>query len=231
MTVQWISERADSRIGTLDDAIVKQHREEASATRSAAVRARHEFEVLATLHAKMPAAFSVPRPLSLEGGTLTLEYATGTPLDVLIREYKRERNAVEELREPLRRAGLWLREMQKATRTGHHGDYWPGNIFIDADRVQVIDFEGYREDADPAEDVAYFLLQLKLLMPRHQRLVPALRQAFLDGYGVVDADALKRCTRVRAQHLLDRNAPAKHSFLIRVWMRRTLRNTVAESLR
>jgi aminoglycoside phosphotransferase (APT) family kinase protein len=182
------------------------------------------------LHAKMPAAFSVPRPLSLDGGTLTIERATGTPLDALIREHKRARNAIEMLREPLRRAGLWLREMQNVTRTGHHGDYWPGNIFIDADRVQVIDFEGYR-DADPAEDPAYFLLQLKLLMPRHPRLVPALRQAFLDGYGPLDGDALKRFTRIRAEHLLERDAPAKHSFVIRVWMRRTLRNVVAECLR
>lgn len=114
---------------------------------------------------------------------------------------------------------------------GHHGDYWPGNVFIDTHRVQVIDFEGFRE-GHPLEDVAYFLLQLKLLMPRHGRYVPKLREAFLEGYGGVgDDDALTLFTMTKTLHLLARNAHAKHSFLVRIWMRRTLRNVVAGCLR
>jgi aminoglycoside phosphotransferase (APT) family kinase protein len=277
VSVRWISERSDSRIGELGDVIVKQHRPEADAVRDAGLRARHEFEVLNRLHAAMPEAYSVPRALSLaeDEGLLTIERATGTPLDVLIRELKRERGAVARLSEPVRRAGVWLRTMQDATRggppsvtrqveqaiddaqavfdgrtrsrvvdrlrelasqagsevTGHHGDYWPGNIFVDAGRVQVIDFEGFR-DGHPLEDVAYFLLQLRLLMPRHPGHLPALREAFLSGYGTPEApDALKLFTMTKTLRLMARNAEAKHSFLLRVWMRRTLRNVVAGCLR
>ena len=307
MTVHWISERSDSRIGELGEVIVKQHRPEADLVRTAAVRARHEYEVLAMLHASLPAELSVPRPLGLNEaeGSLTLERATGTPLDVLIGRGKRERNALDLLHDPVRRAGQWLRAMQssgvprsssgvprsssegsprrnseelrgtrgtrgtprvlreqvelavsdaqqvfrgrlqrrviarlhelgaKATGevVGHHGDYWPGNVFIDAHRVQVIDFEGFREGL-PLEDVAYFLLQLQLLMPRHGRYVPKLREAFAEGYGGIDdADALKLFTMTKTLRLMARNAHARHSFLIRIWMRRTLRNVVAGCLR
>ena len=277
MSVHWISERSDSRIGELGDVIVKQHRPEADVVRDAGVRARHEFEVLSRLHAAMPGTYSVPRALSLEQdeGLLTIERATGTPLDVLIRDLKRERDAVARLSEPVRRAGVWLRTMQEATRggapsvarqveqavadaaavfdgrmrtrvvdrlrelapraggdvTGHHGDYWPGNIFVDTGRVQVIDFEGFR-DGHPLEDVAYFLLQLRLLMPRHPGHLPALGEAFLSGYGTpVAGDALKLFTMTKTLRLMARNAQAKHSFLLRIWMRRTLRNVVSGCLR
>jgi aminoglycoside phosphotransferase (APT) family kinase protein len=46
----------------------------------------------------------------------------------------------------------------------HHGDFWPGNVFIDDDETTVIDFEGWREGL-PLEDVAYFTLQLELSFP------------------------------------------------------------------
>jgi hypothetical protein len=288
VSVQWISERSDSRIGTLGDVIVKQHRPEADLVRTAGVRARHEYEVLTMLYAAMPAEYSVPRALSLDEaeGSLTLERATGTPLDVLIRDGKRQRNAIELLHDPVRRAGRWLREMQfnagrasarpdglkpvlrshvlrsqvdlgmsDAQRVftgrmqdrivarlreleglvdgpvvGHHGDYWPGNVFIDTHRVQVIDFEGYR-DGLPLEDVAYFLLQLQLLMPRHGKHLPHLREAFLEGYGGIDDHhALKLFTMTKTLRLMARNAGARHSFLLRIWMRRTLRNVVAGCL-
>jgi len=277
VNVRWISERSDSRIGELGDVIVKQHRPEADVVRDAGLRARHEYAVLTLLHDAMPRELSVPRALSLaeDEGLLTIERAPGTPLDILIREHKRERDAVARLTGPVKRAGAWLRAMQIATRggspsvsaqveqaiadadavfsgrmqqrvvdrlrelapragsdvTGHHGDYWPGNVFIDRDRVQVIDFEGFR-DGHPLEDVAYFLLQLRLLMPRHPGHVPALREAFLSGYGLpVPSDALKLFTMTKTLRLLARDAHAKHSFLVRIWMRRTLRNAVSACLR
>ena len=65
--------------------------------------------------------------------------------------------------------------------TGHHGDYWAGNIFMNESRVDVIDFEGYRRGL-PLEDVAYFLVSLDLLFPRFRSRLPPLREAFLDGY-------------------------------------------------
>ncbi len=48
--------------------------------------------------------------------------------------------------------------------TGVHGDFWPGNVFIADDLVEVIDFEGTREGL-PYEDVAYFLVQLDQFFP------------------------------------------------------------------
>jgi Ser/Thr protein kinase RdoA (MazF antagonist) len=129
-----------------------------------------------------------------------------------------------------------LRELQvrvapRATvACGHHGDYWPGNVFLDETRVTVIDFEGYRHGL-PLEDVAYFLIELELLLPRHARYLPALRVAFLEGYGAVeDADALTLFTLTKTLHLMARNPGAQHSLLIRLWMRRTLRKIVQRCL-
>lgn len=278
MTVLWVSQRTDSVVSEVGtdggSVIVKQHRPEADAARPAAVRARHEYEVLTMLRGAMGDAYSVPRALELDeaAGKLVIERAPGTPLDVLIRDGKRRRDAKTILADPMRRAGRWLREMQQATREesdarelvraqvepalaqayspriaarlrelaarvnagatcGHHGDYWPGNVFIDQSRVQVIDFEGYRRGL-PLEDVAYFLMQLELLLPRHRRHLPALREAFLEGYGGIgDEDALRLFTLTKTLLVITRNAHANHPFLLRLWMRRTLRNIVSRCLR
>jgi Ser/Thr protein kinase RdoA (MazF antagonist) len=257
--------RADSIVREVGGVIIKQHRGDAAA------RARHEFETLTMLRAAMPDAYTVPRAIQLDeaNGSLVMERAGGTPLDVTIRDGKRERDAIERLTTPLRRAGEWLRAMQSVTRTrenaraileqqvvkgireagtteiatrlrelqlrvapralvacGHHGDYWPGNVFLDEQRATAIDFEGYRLGL-PLEDVAYFLIQLELLMPRHARLVPALRVAFLDGYGGIDdAEALQLFTLTKTLHLIARDAGSQHTFLLAWWMRRTLRNIV-----
>ena len=64
----------------------------------------------------------------------------------------------------------------------HHGDFWPGNIFV-GERLQVIDFEGARAGL-PYEDVAYFVIQLQLFL-NYPLLRERRRQAvwvFLDGY-------------------------------------------------
>ena len=265
-----IAERSDSVVRIEGDVVIKEHRAEADLVRSSAVRARHEYDVLEMLARLLPATLSVPRPLHLDEGSLTMERSTGTPLDILLRDGKRTKRALDFLTPPMRAAGTWLRTMQNATHTnadprdvlraqvalatthangdtriitrlhdlesrlasrpltvaGHHGDYWPGNVFIDGDRVRVIDFEGYREGL-PLEDVAYFLIQLRLLLPRHPRLVAPLRTAFLEGYGGIDdEDALTLFTLTKTLHLIARNAGAKHMFLIRIWMRRTLRNIV-----
>lgn len=261
--------RTDSIVREVGGVIIKQHRGDAAA------RARHEFETLTMLRAAMPEAYTVPRAVQLDeaNGSVIMERATGTPLDVTLREDKRERDAIERLTAPMRRAGEWLRAMQTATRTrenvreileqqvlkgiresgtteiatrlrelqlrvaaratvacGHHGDYWPGNVFLDDQRATVIDFEGYRLGL-PLEDVAYFLIQLELLMPRHARLIPALRVAFLDGYGGIDdAEALQLFTLTKVLHLIARDAGSQHSFLLALWMRRTLRNIVKRCL-
>lgn len=66
---------------------------------------------------------------------------------------------------------------------GIHGDFWPGNIFVNGDEVKVIDFEGYSEGL-PFEDVAYFLVHLELFFsyPHSRKRIPVLATAFLSGY-------------------------------------------------
>ncbi|MFQ5789064.1 MAG: glycosyltransferase [Acidobacteriota bacterium] len=70
---------------------------------------------------------------------------------------------------------------------GHHGDFWPGNIYVHEEAVRVMDFEGFREGLD-LEDVAYYLVHLELVFshPLARRLLrPRLRRlcrAFLKGY-------------------------------------------------
>lgn len=116
---------------------------------------------------------------------------------------------------------------------GHHGDYWPGNIFIDGDRVEVIDFEGFREGL-ALEDVAYFLIELELLFPRARRAVAPLRNAFLDAYAAgdpIDQDALQLFTLTKALHLLARDPGAQQPWLIRTWIRWTLRRCMERCLR
>jgi hypothetical protein len=114
--------------------------------------------------------------------------------------------------------------------TGHHGDYWPGNIFMDDARVEVIDFEGYRLGL-PIEDAAYFLVQLDLLFPRYRRRLPPLREAFLDGYfagAARDEDALRLFTLTKTLYVLGRPPGAAHALPIRVWLRHMQRRIVLD---
>lgn len=135
-----------------------------------------------------------------------------------------------------RRVVARIRELQSRvaqqvlTTCGHHGDYWPGNVFVDPARVTVIDFEGYRRGL-PLEDVAYFLIELELLLPRQQRILPALRVAFLDGYGGVDRpEALALFTLTKTLRLMALGGFAKHRILVALWIRFTLRRIVGRCL-
>lgn len=136
--------------------------------------------------------------------------------------------------------GLRLRalEAQVADRplgvVGHHGDYWPGNIFIADERVEVIDFEGYREGLE-FEDVAWFLihLQFSFMFPPFHRRFPRLERAFLDGYrgaDAVDSDTLHLLTAAKALQVLARGKPAARDDWRTWWLRRTLRKTIFRSL-
>ena len=128
-----------------------------------------------------------------------------------------------------------LRRLGQRVRSGvagHHGDYWPGNIFLDDTRMEVIDFEGYRLGL-PIEDVAYFLVQLELLMPRHPRRVPPLREAFLDAYydgAPRDDDALRLFTLTKTLHALSRPPGASHVLPLRLWLRHMQRRIVFRAL-
>jgi len=89
---------------------------------------------------------------------------------------------------------------------GHHGDFWPGNIFVSADRIAVIDFEGYRQGL-PLEDPAYFLVQLELFFA-YGPLVPfgrRLGEGFLRAYGdaaQIDGPAYAFCRLAKALQVL-----------------------------
>jgi Ser/Thr protein kinase RdoA (MazF antagonist) len=89
---------------------------------------------------------------------------------------------------------------------GHHGDLWPGNIFVADRRLTVIDFEGFRQGL-PCEDVAYFLVQLELFFAHlpFVRFWRQLRDAFLRGYqGTVEVDreVYDFCRLVKALQIL-----------------------------
>jgi hypothetical protein len=126
-----------------------------------------------------------------------------------------------------------LEQRVQSDVTGHHGDYWPGNIFLDDARVEVIDFEGYRRGL-PVEDAAYFLVQLDLLFPRYRRRLPALAEAFLDGYFAAaprDENALRLFTLTKTLYALGRPPGAAHALPIRLWLRHMQRRIVLEASR
>ncbi len=290
LRVLWTSGRLDSVIAMIElsdhrQVILKQHRPETDAVRTAGTRASYDHDVLVSLRAAMTGAYSVPRPLLVDKplGALVIERAIGRPLDELIRERKRSDAGASTLVPLIARAGTWLRLMQHHTRSsedarpllrrvieraladldaiaahdwlirrrrndiaralrvlgarvqsgvaGHHGDYWPGNIFMDDTRVEVIDFEGYRLGL-PMEDVAYFLVQLELLLPRHPRRLAPLRDAFLDAYGdgaPRDDDALRLFTLTKTLYALSRPPGAPHMLPLRLWLRHMQRRIVFRS--
>ncbi|HEX7709024.1 MAG TPA: bifunctional O-antigen ligase/aminoglycoside phosphotransferase family protein [Thermoanaerobaculia bacterium] len=116
--------------------------------------------------------------------------------------------------------------------SGHHGDYWPGNIFIGERRVEVIDFEGYREGL-ALEDVAYFHIFLDLMFPRHRECVSPLRQTFLEAYAAdvpIDRAAFELSTLSKAMQMLLRKRAEPLRSPVQLWTRRRLRGIILESL-
>ena len=112
---------------------------------------------------------------------------------------------------------------------GSHGDYRPANVFVGPRRVDVIDFETYREGLT-LEDVGAFVVHLNLSFayPILRRLLPRLEQAFLDGYRAgeeLDPDMLRLFTMARALQLLARPREAQQGLKARLH-RRILRRIV-----
>jgi hypothetical protein len=71
--------------------------------------------------------------------------------------------------------------------TGVHGDFFPGNVIINAQHITVLDFETYRHGPIYA-DVAYFWYQLQTLALKpwySNKLIANLQRAFLNGYHAV----------------------------------------------
>ncbi|HET8796765.1 MAG TPA: glycosyltransferase, partial [Thermoanaerobaculia bacterium] len=148
------------------------------------------------------------------------------------RGLRRDRDALVDAMRRLE-SGVAARPLPVA---GHHGDYWPGNVFIGERRVEVIDFEGFREGL-PLEDVAYFLVMLELpfAYPILRRPLPRLADAFLSGYlGAdlpLDRDALRLLTAAKALQILARGGPAARTGLRAAWWRRSLVAIIRRNLR
>jgi hypothetical protein len=279
------------------DVIFKQHRTRPGESRPAVERAQHEYEVLAMLEESMAHEpedvewqYSVPHPHFVDTAVaaLILDRAAGMPLDAVMKAAKQGGNPARALEEPVRHAGIWLRTMQRRTRsqhdgcqhaallargaradlaalsahdwglrrrsadltahinllergatesalivTGQHGDYWPGNIFIGERRVEVIDFEGYREGL-ALEDVAYFHVFLDLMFPRHRQCVAPLKQAFLEGYAApdlpIDRAVFELSVLSKTMQMLIRKRAEPLRSPVQLLTRRRLRSIILESL-
>ena len=121
------------------------------------------------------------------------------------------------------------RKVEAAHVVGHHGDFWPGNLFIDGDRVTVIDFEGFR-DGLPLEDVAYFLIRVELLARRFRVRAAGLDEAFLRGYGEIDRDALRLFTITKGLRTLANDTGGNLPLPQRLWMRNVIRGAIRRAL-
>ncbi len=104
--------------------------------------------------------------------------------------------------------------------TGHHGDFWPGNVFVGDDGVRVIDFEGYGLGL-PLEDAAWFTLHLEIFCayPFLRRVRERCSRAFLAGYlegRPLDKELFALCRAAKAVEMFPR-ASASGSSLLRPW--------------
>lgn len=112
---------------------------------------------------------------------------------------------------------------------GHHGDYWPGNIFISETRVVVIDFEGFQTSL-PLLDAAYFLVMLELLCRRFRHKTSDLRDAFFEGYGEPpNENELQLFTLVKTLQMMG-STGAHRPFLLRRFITNTLRSKILGAL-
>lgn len=119
------------------------------------------------------------------------------------------------------------------TVTGHHGDYWPGNIFIDGRRITVIDFEGFR-DGVPLEDVAYFLIRCEMLRRRFRLPYPNVLHWFLEGYSdgqQPDAEALELFTLTKGLRTLANGTGLELPMPQRIYTRSLIRKAVLGAMR
>jgi Ser/Thr protein kinase RdoA (MazF antagonist) len=156
---------------------------------------------------------------------------SGPILATLVDAALHDLNAVPDLSGVRERVGALLKRMSGPfSVAGHHGDLWPGNLFMSGRSVEVIDFEGFR-DGLPLEDAAYFLSYLELL-PLAMFDYPRMERAFLDGFldgDPLDRRALELFKVMHAVRTLARMM-TRRSLRDRV-VRRTLMKTILRSLR
>jgi glycosyltransferase involved in cell wall biosynthesis len=137
-------------------------------------------------------------------------------------------------------AGLRTLESRVSERplavVGQHGDYRAANVFLGDRRVDVIEFDQFREGL-PLEDVAHFLIDLRLLFgnPFMRRPLHRLAAAFLEGYngpaGVrLDDEVMRLHMLTRALRLIARGSENSHGLAGEWWQRNLLRKLVMSSL-
>lgn len=140
----------------------------------------------------------------------------------------RHRRRIVQRLETLERS---LRE-RPLTVAGHHGDYWPGNVFFDGRRVTVIDLESFR-DGLWLEDAAYFLIRSDMLRRRFRLPLANLTDWFFEGYSPAvepDADALQLFTLTKGLWTLATGVGEDLPMPQRVWTRRTIRKAVLRTI-
>lgn len=255
--IRWIATRLDAAVAevVLDgsrEAIVKQHRAE-----PVIERARHEAAALARLpNVPRVLLFDERRATIVmeraPGAALDRLFARAEPRR-LLPALERAGAWLREMQDATRRDAdpavlaavlatakqdahgdaKLLRALERTVPpqpvTGHHGDFWPGNVFVDGDRVTVIDFEGFREGL-PLEDVAYFLLRVELLARRFRVRIAGLDAAFFRGYGEADRDALRLFTITKGLRTLANGTGGNLPLPQRLWMRGVIRGAIRRSL-
>jgi len=86
--------------------------------------------------------------------------------------------------------------------TGRHGDFWPGNLLIDVDRIHVIDWEIFRRDKLPFDDLFHFVITYAQTYPwdswRWSPKTEGFRKAFLEHNWF--SGAVRKCVVDYLQH-------------------------------
>lgn len=116
--------------------------------------------------------------------------------------------------------------LEQTHAVSHHGDLWPGNIFVTDDAAEVIDLEGYTL-ALPTEDIAYLFIHTGLYLAyRAESCLEQFRTSFLEGYGrEVSSSELKLSTIAAALQLYSRRTNGQsfvHRFIADRYIRREL---------
>lgn len=134
------------------------------------------------------------------GGAEALDAVAMTAIeDARDAGYRRIEARIRSLQSTLREHGV--------TAVTHHGDFWPGNVFVAGESVQVIDFEGAGLSL-AAHDVAYFFLHVSLYFRwRNETWLNDVRDCFFAGYaGAIDPAELELCRLATALQLAKRRA-------------------------
>jgi colanic acid/amylovoran biosynthesis glycosyltransferase len=206
-----VHETPDSRVVELvadeQPLIAKQPLSREGESRPPRARMIYERDLLVTLKRALPPG-AVPEVLGIdeESMTIWMTRASGRRLDGIVRAARWNGSQQEALGETVAAVGVWLRNFHVVqfgisglSGSAVHGDFWPGNVFVDEGRVTVIDFEGVRSGATD-DDLGYFLVHLALYFPPPlQRRFRRLRSRFLGAYFAGETIPMDRIAAAEAR--------------------------------